>query len=490
MRINDLEARSGLDRATIRYYEKETLITPKRSENNYRDYSEEDLLNLRKIKLLRQTGMSLEKIKMIKSGTDNLSSALAEQIHELDKEIHRNIQARTVCSRIAGSAVTYDTLDPEGYLALFEAPLVKAPTMASSSGPHPFKENVPIEYHPIRRFIARRLDYFGLTVLIYVLVFAILRLRRFGWIASISSFSLIYWSSVFLWVPMEAVWLRFTCTPPGKWLMGIRVESEYGGKLYFSDAMLRSWRVLANGMGFNIPVIGLLCEVKGFENAKNGVQSSWNDRSEMFFSWHRSKNVSKTIAFVIILLCITAYTAMDILLPLHRGGDLTLEEFAENYNGYVYTVGQGHNFDLMDENGEWRIVKGTVFSNGMGEIARDHKPKRFEYIVLDDGRVERIEYFNYLRYIDGYTGHRLPDECACAIYAMTGGQRSVGPFGFDTVLEQVQAIRLLDGSTGVINFQDVQVSWRSWVEPFEVVDKNHPVETIERLCIEVIISVK
>ena len=43
MRIQDLELKSGLDRATIRYYEKQEMISPIRHENGYRDYSEEDL---------------------------------------------------------------------------------------------------------------------------------------------------------------------------------------------------------------------------------------------------------------------------------------------------------------------------------------------------------------------------------------------------------------------------------------------------------------
>ena len=38
MRIIDLEHNTGLDRATIRYYEKEGFILPSRKKNGYRDY--------------------------------------------------------------------------------------------------------------------------------------------------------------------------------------------------------------------------------------------------------------------------------------------------------------------------------------------------------------------------------------------------------------------------------------------------------------------
>lgn len=40
MLIRDLEQKTGLDRATIRYYEKEGFLKPVRRENGYRTYSE------------------------------------------------------------------------------------------------------------------------------------------------------------------------------------------------------------------------------------------------------------------------------------------------------------------------------------------------------------------------------------------------------------------------------------------------------------------
>ena len=49
MKIQDLECRTGLERATIRYYEREGLLNPKRLENGYREYSVEDAIQLQKI---------------------------------------------------------------------------------------------------------------------------------------------------------------------------------------------------------------------------------------------------------------------------------------------------------------------------------------------------------------------------------------------------------------------------------------------------------
>ena len=63
MTSKEMEARSGVPRANIRYYEAEGLLAPARSGNGYRDYSEEDLRTLEKIKLLRRLGVTIEALR-------------------------------------------------------------------------------------------------------------------------------------------------------------------------------------------------------------------------------------------------------------------------------------------------------------------------------------------------------------------------------------------------------------------------------------------
>ena len=46
MLIQDVERKTGLDRATIRFYEKERIITPQREENGYRSYQDQDIQTL------------------------------------------------------------------------------------------------------------------------------------------------------------------------------------------------------------------------------------------------------------------------------------------------------------------------------------------------------------------------------------------------------------------------------------------------------------
>lgn len=60
MLIQEVEQKSGLPCATIRYYEKERFLNPGRLENGYRVYSQEDLEQLMKLHLLCKLGVGLD----------------------------------------------------------------------------------------------------------------------------------------------------------------------------------------------------------------------------------------------------------------------------------------------------------------------------------------------------------------------------------------------------------------------------------------------
>ena len=89
MNIKEIEERSGLTRANIRYYEQEGLLAPARRENKYRDYSEEDLETLLRIALLRSLGFSLEEIRRLQSGEADFAAAMRERSAALESEGQR-----------------------------------------------------------------------------------------------------------------------------------------------------------------------------------------------------------------------------------------------------------------------------------------------------------------------------------------------------------------------------------------------------------------
>ncbi len=63
MKIKEIAKLVDISAANIRYYEKEGLLSPNRNEeNNYREYSEEDLIRLKDIKKLRLLGINISTI--------------------------------------------------------------------------------------------------------------------------------------------------------------------------------------------------------------------------------------------------------------------------------------------------------------------------------------------------------------------------------------------------------------------------------------------
>ena len=77
MRIKEAEQRTGLTAKAIRLYESKGLLKPAReTENDYRDYTEEDVSRLKNIAILRKLDLSVAEIKEWTDGQSGLSDLL------------------------------------------------------------------------------------------------------------------------------------------------------------------------------------------------------------------------------------------------------------------------------------------------------------------------------------------------------------------------------------------------------------------------------
>ena len=80
MRIKEVEQRTGLTAKAIRLYESKGLLKPAReTENDYRDYTEEDVARLKTIAILRKLDLSVAEIKEWTDG----QSGLADLLHRV-----------------------------------------------------------------------------------------------------------------------------------------------------------------------------------------------------------------------------------------------------------------------------------------------------------------------------------------------------------------------------------------------------------------------
>ena len=118
MTIKDVEERTGLARSNIRFYEKEKLIEPSRNESNgYRDYSENDVENIKKIAYLRTLGISIEDIRSIISEKVTLQEMLEKQKEVLKNQITDLNKAKLMCEKMLDEeSISYEKLQVEQYV--------------------------------------------------------------------------------------------------------------------------------------------------------------------------------------------------------------------------------------------------------------------------------------------------------------------------------------------------------------------------------------
>ena len=121
MKINEVEQLVGITKGNIRFYEKEGLLTPGRnSENGYRDYSEADVVWLKKIKLLRMLDVPIEEILRLKSGVLTLEDAMGRHQIQLERRQANLAAMQGVCGQLRNSRCQLDSLDADAVLASME----------------------------------------------------------------------------------------------------------------------------------------------------------------------------------------------------------------------------------------------------------------------------------------------------------------------------------------------------------------------------------
>lgn len=118
MTIKEVEKVLDIPRATVRFYEKEGLIEPKRGENGYRDYNDEDMDKLKKIIILRKIGVAVSDIESIFEGVKAMPDVLADNITKLEKQMEELKGAMIVCHKMEAAKVELATFDAENYWSI------------------------------------------------------------------------------------------------------------------------------------------------------------------------------------------------------------------------------------------------------------------------------------------------------------------------------------------------------------------------------------
>ena len=123
MNIKQAAQKSGISERNIRYYEQAGLITPARNpENDYRQYTEENMRTLKMIRILRSVDMPVEDIRDVLQGKTALSDAALAQKQRLQDRMQTLKAAADFCSELNETCCSADALDVDACLTRMEAP--------------------------------------------------------------------------------------------------------------------------------------------------------------------------------------------------------------------------------------------------------------------------------------------------------------------------------------------------------------------------------
>ena len=121
MKINEVEALAGIAKKNIRFYEEQGLISPRRNpENGYRDYREEDVLVLRRIRLLRKLDVPIDEIRLMLSGSHTVGDGMRRHLISLERQQRNLQQAMELCQELAYQDIPISQLDTESLLTRME----------------------------------------------------------------------------------------------------------------------------------------------------------------------------------------------------------------------------------------------------------------------------------------------------------------------------------------------------------------------------------
>ena len=386
MTIKELEQRTGLPRTSIRFYEQEGLLNPERRENNYRDYSEEDARTLEKIKLLRQLGLDLDAIRRLQAGALALSQALAGQALVLEGDRDDLARYARVCEELSRTETSYDSLDPEPWLAALEE---KSLPLSRRVDPAE-QDTIAAAPYPWRRFFARMLDLSLTRMLWSALQYLVLHWYwpDYGLMGFAEGF-VSAWGSWVLLLIAEPILLCTWGYTPGKWLLRLKVRREDGSKLDWEQAFIRAVWIFFRGYALGIFLLNLLALGTCYDRCKKDQVMPWDQGLRYTVRPAGKKRIAVFAA--IFLLNPFPYVIDDLSWRLpNPAGPLTPEQVVENYNFLERRVesvwGERPRLSL-EPDGRWREAPPAYQEDWVWLELEDSEWGPVEFTTDEDGYV-------------------------------------------------------------------------------------------------------
>lgn len=272
---------------------------------------------------------------------------------------------------------------------------------------------------PWRRFFARSLDltiYSTIFETIAALGFRI-NILETGFIYNVISILLTLVFMIFV----EAFLLSRFGTTPGKCIFGIKVTTKDGHNITFIEGLERTFGVIRYGLGFQIPFYDLYRQYKSYQDCRDGWQLEWDRDFQITLQDKKKLRIVLFLAVNAILILLSLGVYQLSTLSVHRG-ELTVEEFCENYNAYarffkfesdillpdgtwqLKTETDSYTIDLYEyDNPDFEFLVEDGILKGVGfEIHKTNEDKNNPYVHSDYGKEILLATLSYLRAQDNY----------------------------------------------------------------------------------------
>lgn len=278
-------------------------------------------------------------------------------------------------------------------------------------------------YYPWRRFLARMLD-----INIYSLFWLALLTKVFNMNIAKQNSILSYFNTIIAIIIMlflEPLLLKCFGTTFGKWIFGLYLKNENGNNISYKEGYNRTWGVIASGLGYYIPVYQFIRMWKSYKKCSENEPQDWDYGFEYLI---KDTKTYRSVIFVIVHILMLGAICLILAfgtLPINRG-DLTIAEFAENYNRLSKYYGIGTDKYLNDK-GQWaqdpydlydpydEVITVDIFSPILAE---------FEYITQN----EHITSIRFEIEIDNGDDWLISNnnQMILAILSFVGAQDEVG----------------------------------------------------------------
>lgn len=270
--------------------------------------------------------------------------------------------------------------------------------------------------HPWKRYLAR-----GIDRLLCSLVITLLWNGLLGQISFVGAVGKLAEgiAALIIMLLAEPLFLMLFATTPGKWIFGISVYSGSGRKLTYAEGFCRTRTVLIKGMGFGIPVIEYIRLYLSYRACVGSEGLDW-DYSIYGEEYQIREKSLPAIVIPYVCVCLaaavtTGYVVLTQFLPPNRG-ELSVAEFAENYNYYVKLfgrLGEDNGGICLNEDGQFPSLPVSGGSDGV-VLNVIHEPQlklkyagseealtavSFEQNISEEGRGVITGYGKEMRYM-------------------------------------------------------------------------------------------